>query len=78
MKRDTCEIWMILDGKDYGVRHWSFVPRVGDHVMFHPKDGAFKAKVTAVVWGISADDTNAPTINMALERVPTTAGDRDG
>lgn len=71
MKHETCRIYFVLDGKDYAVRHWSWVPRVGDNVMFHPDGGSFKARVVEVAWNTSRgdDDINSPTINIALERL---------
>lgn len=70
--RESHRIHLILDGKDYGIRYWKNVPRVGECVMLkeYRSDNFFIAMVAQVAWGVAVDDadTNWPDINMKLTR----------
>jgi hypothetical protein len=68
-------IHVVLDGKDYGMRHWVAVPRVGDHVMLQESKSEkvfFTALVTRITWGVAEDDleTKWPDVNMHVTRNP--------
>jgi hypothetical protein len=49
------EIRIYLDDKEYGIRSWPAVPRVGDHIAIavKPAGKIATAKVTGVLWGIT-------------------------
>lgn len=61
-------IYFQLDGKDFAVRAWHNVPRVGEHVMFRTDEGKPKTfEIVRVVWNTAPDDNDAmPTINISL------------
>lgn len=46
---------IILDGKIFGMRTWTIIPRIGEIVLL--KNGEVWAKVKQVVWG---NDSKAP------------------
>lgn len=60
-------IYFQVGDKDYAFRVWPNVPRVGDHVMFHPVEGPAVYQVERVVWGVAKDDMNAPTVNVVMK-----------
>jgi hypothetical protein len=68
MRMPPFHIYFVLDGETYAARSWHAVPPVGDHVMFHPKDGPFTAEVTRVEWGVAPDDRDTCTVNVYVTR----------
>lgn len=70
--RDAHRIHIIFDGKDYGMRYWKNVPRVGEAVMLkeHKSDKFFLALVIQVAWGVAVDDMNTqwPDVNLKVKR----------
>lgn len=69
--REYHYIHVILDGKDYGIRYWTNVPRTGEFIMLKARDGShFTAKVTQVTWGVAVDDAEQkwPDINLHCKR----------
>ncbi|WP_395451147.1 hypothetical protein ACHMW7_15970 [Aminobacter sp. UC22_36] len=76
---ETFRIYFTLDGKDYATREWPAVPHVGEHVMFHLKDGPFVAKVTRVVWGVDKDHKDRiPSVNCTIDRDASPEGEANG
>ncbi len=64
------DIYFMLEGKDYALRVWPFVPRIGERVMFHMMGGPISFKVVDVLWGVAPDDRNGViTVNVGLERL---------
>lgn len=63
------DIYFQIGDKDYAFRSWPNVPRVGEHVMFHPVDGPVVHEVIRVVWGVNKDPTigAALTVNVTLK-----------
>lgn len=64
------EIYIILNGKDYGMRRWSAVPRIGDHLTIGDPGYTTVVKVVDVAWGVTPasrrGDTDA-AVNLYCE-----------
>ena len=61
------DIYFIVSGKDYALRRWGAVPRIGERVMFHKTEGPVTFTVTDVLWGVAPDDAgNIMTVNVRL------------
>lgn len=61
-------IHIMVEGKEYGIRHWANVPRRGEHILLkrHKENTFFIAKILRVTWGVAIDDadTHWPTVNL--------------
>lgn len=65
---DKFDIYFVVGGKDYAFRSWIAVPRLGERVMFHLKEGPKTFKVVDVLWGVAPDDkARFCTVNVKLE-----------
>lgn len=73
MTREAHRIHIILDGKDYGMRFWKNVPRVGEAIILkgYRSDNRVPCLIKQVAWGVAEDDYNQawPDINMVVERI---------
>jgi hypothetical protein len=77
---DKIEVTFFLDGKAYGSRFWTHVPRVGDEVMLNIPRSApatqrdvqrkqMVCNVCRVVWGVELDTALRQAVNIVVERV---------
>jgi len=44
---------IVLNGKDFGMRRWSAVPRIGDKLVIGNAGDTTAVKVIDIVWGVT-------------------------
>lgn len=67
-------IMIELDGKDYAMRVWPAVPRIGEWVYLGYPNNVFKVEVKAVDWGVNEGSAGLRPkkidVRLYCERVP--------